>query len=201
MNMIMKANVLPAMGLKIVFSSILLLLIVAGCIKKDEKLPQGEQRIEEPYQEFGSSVLYSYDGPHKQLKLETEYMRKGLSDTATILVVPVKLTLYDSTGDEGSHVLADSGFTTARRDSFYIWGDVFVKTDEGMVIRSESLWWNQQTAKIGSEDFVQIITSGGDVLRGRGLDANESFSRWSLKQSVTGEFPNFKRQFDEDDDF
>ncbi|MFW6253678.1 MAG: LPS export ABC transporter periplasmic protein LptC [Chitinivibrionales bacterium] len=177
------------------------LLLAAGCGQKNEKLPKGSDMITEPYQEFGQSVLYSYDGPHKQLKLETDYMRKGLSYTAKILVVPVKLTLYDTTGAQGSLILADSGFTTAERDSFLIWGDVYVKTNDGMVIRSESLWWNQQTAKIGSDDFVQIVTPGGDVLRGRGLDANESFTRWSLKESVTGEFPDFKRRFDEDEEF
>ncbi len=187
------------MRLIIVFCAILISLFAIGCNKKSDPLPKESQTIEEPFQEFGLSTLYSYDGPHKQLKLEAEYMRKGLTDTAKILVVPVKLSLYDTTGKEGSRILADSGYTTAQRDSFLVWGNVYVKTDDGMIIRSQSLWWNQQTAKIGSEDHVEIVTSGGDVLRGKGLDANETFSRWSLR-STSGEFPDFKRRFDEDEE-
>lgn len=153
-----------------------------------------------PYQEFGRSMLNLYSGRHRLWKLETDYMRKTLNDTAKVLVTPVTLTLYDTTSDDetNTRVLADSGYTSAERDSFYLWGNVLVRRKDGLQIRSESLWWNQQTHRVGSDKFVEIKTAKGDVMRGKGLDATESFSSWTLRENVSGVFPNFRQRAEGD---
>jgi LPS export ABC transporter protein LptC len=153
-----------------------------------------------PYQEFGRTTLFSFDGAYKIWRLETDYMRKNMGDTAKMLAVPVEIITYDSMGETGTRILSDSGYTTSALESFDIWGNVYVKTRDGLVIRSESLWWNKQTHKVGSEDFVEIRTPEGDVLQGRGLDANESFTRWSLRSSVKGRFPDFRERVEAEDE-
>jgi hypothetical protein len=47
---------------------------------------------------------------------------------------------------------------------------------------------------------VQIETVKGDILRGKGLDAVEDFSRFTFKSQVSGKFPDFKRRMEENDD-
>jgi hypothetical protein len=37
------------------------------------------------------------------------------------------------------------------------------------------------------------------VMRGRGLDATESFSSWTLRSSVSGQFPNFRERMEKDE--
>jgi LPS export ABC transporter protein LptC len=123
-----------------------------------------------------------------------------MGDTSSMLAVPVMITMYDSTGETGTRILADSGRTHSELESFDIWGNVFVKTDDGLVIKSESLWWNKLSHEVGSEDFVQIETPEGDILRGKGLDANESFTRWSLRENVSGHFPNFRERVEGKED-
>jgi len=144
--------------------------------------------------------MYAYEGGNKILELETDYMRRGMSDTARTLIAPVDLTIFDSTGQARSKVLADSGTVSSNRDDFFVWGDVYVRTMDKKVIRSQSLWWKKTTHKVGSRDYVEIRTPEGDVLRGKGLDADESFTQWSMN-SVTGEFPDFKERMDAKEDF
>jgi LPS export ABC transporter protein LptC len=177
-----------------------LALLFAGCNSKKDTIPQSDMSISEPYQEFGKSTMHSYEGPHKIWRLDTDYMRKGMSDTARMLVVPVRLTIFDTTGRQSSRVLADSGTTSPNRDDFFVWGNVYIRTMNGQIIKSESLWWNRNTHKVGSDEFVEITTPAGDVLRGKGLDANESFSNWSLRDNVSGEFPNFKERMESDEE-
>jgi len=172
------------------------LAVNAGGCQRKKSIPQSADSITVPYQEFGKTTLYSYDGPYKIWRLETEYMRKELSDTAKMLAVPVVITMYDSQGTAGTRILADSGNTSKELRDFFIWSNVFIKTDEDLKIKSQSLWWDKETHKVGSDDFVEITTPEGDVLRGKGLDANESFSRWSLRKSVSGEFPNFRERME-----
>jgi LPS export ABC transporter protein LptC len=172
----------------------------ASCTGKRKNIPQSGDSIAVPYQEFGPTTMYCYDGPYKIWRLETEYMRKNISDTAKMLAIPVVITMYDSQGVAGTRILADSGNTTKELRNFDIWGNVYIKTHENLRIKSQSLWWDKETHKVGSDDFVEITTPEGDVLRGKGLDANESFSRWSLRKSVSGTFPNFRERMESEDE-
>lgn len=170
------------------------LSLSSSCSGGKDAIPESSDTVAVPFQEFGRSTLFSYDGTIKLWRLETDYMRKELSDTAHMLAVPVKITQYDSAGNANSLILADSAHTRDGLDSFFIWGDVYVRTQDDLIIRSESLWWNKLSHKVGSEDYVKITTPAGDVLRGKGLDATESFSNWTLRENVSGWFPNFRER-------
>ena len=180
----------------IIFSFI---IITSGCTKR-ETIPQASDTLVTPCQEVGASTLYAYDGPHLIWILDSDYSFKTLEDTSSMLVVPVRMSIFDTLGTKTTRVLADSGLTKKELVEFFLWGNVYIKNYDGQIIRSETLWWNKTTRKVGSDDFVEISTPEGDVLRGKGLDATETFSSWSLRERVSGEFPNFQERMDSDED-
>ncbi len=185
------------------FSIILFLfLLLSGnsCSNKKEALPQISDTLVEPCQEVGESTLYCYRGEHLVWRLNSDYSRKTLHEDSAMLVVPVRLMVYDTLGKKSTRILSDSGTTTKTLEKFFIWGNVYVKNWDGLIIESQSLWWNKKSALIGSDEFVKITTPNGDVLRGKGLDASESFSWWTLRKSVSGEFPNFKNRMESDEE-
>jgi len=47
---------------------------------------------------------------------------------------------------------------------------------------------------------VQVETTKGDILRGKGLDAVEDFSHFTFKSQVSGQFPDFKRRVEANED-
>jgi LPS export ABC transporter protein LptC len=193
------ANPFIHMAIQTAALAVAILAALPGCTKNEKDLPQASDSVSVLYQEAENTSMSCYDGPHKLWRLDTDYMRRELSDTAQMLAVPVKITTFDTTGKAMSIILSDSGRTGQQMERFFIWGNVYIKTSENMIIRSQSLWWEKNTHKVGSDDFVQIKTPEGDVLRGKGLDANESFSRWSLRKNVSGHFPNFRERFEKDD--
>jgi LPS export ABC transporter protein LptC len=115
-----------------------------------------------------------------------------MDDSGSILAVPIRLTLFDTLGDTTTQVLSDSGRTTEGFKHIFIWGNVYIKNQEGLIVKSQSLWWDKASRKVGSDDFVEIRNPDGNVLRGKGLDASDSFSWWTLRENVSGEFPNFQ---------
>jgi LPS export ABC transporter protein LptC len=127
-------------------------------------------------------------------------MKKPLADTGKMLVVPVTLWLYDSLGIIRTKVLADSGITTSSLENFTVWGNVYIRNQDSLIVRTQKLWWIKGTRKVSSDTYVQIETPKGDILRGKGLDAVEDFSRFTFKSQVTGKFPNFKDRMDKNDD-
>lgn len=176
-------------------------IVIGGCGKEKKLAPQSNEKVETPFREFGESTMYFYDGDVVQFILNTDYMRQGMSDTARMVFSPVDLDVYDSTGEKVSRILADSGRTSTGRDEFYVWGNVHVKRRDNLVIRSESLEWNRETQRVTSDDHVEIQHPSGDVLRGRGLDATETFSSFTFTKGASGEFPNFKERAESDEGF
>jgi len=109
--------------------------------------------------------------------------------------------VYDSLGKSATRIIADSGSTDSGMEQFDLWGSVLIKTEEGMMVKSEQLRWFKERRKVTSDTYVQIETPKGDLLRGRGLDANDDFSRFSFKADVRGKFPDFRKRIEEQDGF
>lgn len=176
---------------------IFFLVSSSQCTQK-ESIPQIVDTIPNPYQEGGASTLYCYGDSRLLWILKSEYSRRDLNDTSSMLVVPVDMIIYDTASEKSTHVLADSGITKRDLNYFFIWGNVHIKNHDGQVIKSQSLWWNKSTRRVGTDDYVQIQTPSGDVLRGKGLDAADSFSEWTLREEVSGKFPNFRDRIEEE---
>lgn len=185
-TMIVRNVILAILGL--IFCSGLM----SSCTKEKENIPVSSDRIGVPFQEFDSTTLYFYVKKYVQWKLSADYMRKSVADTGSILVKPVRLLSYDSVGNFRTKVLSDSGTTNNAMDQFFIWGNVYIRTQDSLVVHTERLWWNKNTRKVTSDTYVQIETPKGDILRGKGLDATEDFSRFTFKSNVSGKFPDFK---------
>jgi LPS export ABC transporter protein LptC len=171
-------------------------LFFEGCAPKKDPIPVGNEGIDTPVQQFNDAAMYFYNDQRIQWKLDADLMRRPLTDTGSILVVPVRLVLFDSVGAIRTRVIAESGLVAENMESYWVWGDVLIRTRDSMVVRTEKLKWFKKTRKIESDTYVQIETNKGDILKGKGLDATEDFSHFSFKEDVTGAFPDFKRRME-----
>lgn len=170
---------------------LLCLLFVFGCNGKKDTIPKSSITVDVPLQEISNTTMFFYEGQRKQWKLEADHIRKELVDNGKSLVWPVRLTLFDSLGKQSTIVTADTGSIGSRKEAYFVWGNVYVRTSDTLTVRSQRLWWTQTTHKIESDTFVEMKTASGTIMRGKGLDATESFSRWEFKSQVSGEFPDF----------
>ncbi|MDR2578869.1 MAG: LPS export ABC transporter periplasmic protein LptC [Chitinispirillales bacterium] len=174
---------------------------LCGCAPKQDALPVGERVITSPQQEFSEAALFFYEGGVKRWRLDTDYMSRPLSDTGSILVAPVGISVYDTLGNLSARIVSDSGRSDFNMAVFDLWGSVYIRNEDGMVVRSEQLKWFKDGRRITSDTFVQVETPKGDILRGKGLDAIDDFSRFSFKADVSGRFPDFRRRIEEQDEF
>ncbi|HUI92902.1 MAG TPA: LPS export ABC transporter periplasmic protein LptC [Chitinivibrionales bacterium] len=177
------------------------LSLLMGCAQKNETVPVSNAVIDRPFQEIDSSTMYYYNAGRLQWKLDSKHMKKFIADTGHILANPVKLNVFDSLGKVSSIVLSDSGYTDAAMKNFCVWGNVFVRAQNGVKVTSKRLYWNLVTHRITSADTVYLKTPKGDQLQGRGFDAMEDFSMWTFQHEVQGRFVNFKERVDKGDMF
>jgi LPS export ABC transporter protein LptC len=187
--------------LLLIMTLALTLLLAMGCSGKKEIIPVSRVSVKTPYQELDSTTMVSYNGSKKTWILESDHIVKVLADTGHIRGAPVKITVFDSLGKQTSKVLSDSGMADALMQEFIVWGNVFVKAENGVRVKTQKLAWNQKTHRVTSDTYVQLITQKGDVLRGKGLDAAEDFSSWRFLHDVSGRFPNFRERVDKGGEF
>jgi LPS export ABC transporter protein LptC len=172
------------------------LVAFIGCGQKKEPAPVSEAVVGQPYQELDSTGMRYFNAGRLQWKLESKHMRKTLADTGHVIGNPVKLTVYDSLGKETTQVLSDSGSTDGPMKQLSVWGNVFVRAQNGVRVKSNKLNWDVKKHLVTSDDYVQLRTINGDVLQGKGMEAAEDFSWWKFLHNVSGRFPNFKERMD-----
>ncbi len=179
-----------------------LLLVVAfivvmrlrACQNDDNKqLQQGMEVPSGTGQELTAATLAAYDDTTRIWKLKTKKLIQN-REIKQITIAPVDLNMYNDSGAVTTHVLSDSGITTEKMESFFIWGHVVITDEDGNTIRSKSLSWDKKERRLHSSDYVEIASAGGEVLRGKGFNAAEDFSWWEFHEDVTGKFTNFDEE-------
>jgi len=98
----------------------------------------------------------------------------------------LEVDFYDTLGEHTSHLTADSGWVWEKRQNLEVLGNVFVVTDDGIKLETESLKWDPKINKITTDDFVKI-TKGKDIMTGYGLEADQNLRNFKIKRWVKGE--------------
>jgi LPS export ABC transporter protein LptC len=120
---------------------------------------------------------------------DTEWVLEA--DTASVFrerktVVAERMTIDFLDGPRRvSRLIADQGVLNQATDDLEARGHVRVTTDDGAVLTTEVLFWDHQSAKIHTEEYVEI-TQGSDVLAGYGLEADPGLDRVEIRRQVRG---------------
>ncbi len=188
-------------GTWIVAVVLFITLCSIDCMRKREMVPVSTVAVSSPYQELDSATMISYNGSRKVWVLESRHIIKPLADTGHFRGDPVKITAFDSIGRQTSLILSDSGTADGAIQLLTVWGNVFVKAENGTRVNAKKLVWNLKTHRITSDTWVQLTTKKGDMMEGTGFEAQEDFSSWEFKSKVEGVIRNFKDRVEQEDDF
>ncbi len=168
------------------------------CTRKESNIPVAQDTVGAAQQTIQGCTIRYYEKQQLKWRLNSSQILRTMGKNGDTRATPVYLRLYSEDGDSSSRIIADSGRTNAANTRFRVWGNVHVWTPDSLVIRAQSLTWNQKTHEITSDSYVEIKTSLGDVMRGKGLTANESFTRWEFHENVSGSFPRFERRMQQE---
>jgi LPS export ABC transporter protein LptC len=163
-----------------------LLLGVVGCsndldsVAAVEVSASGPDRVSE-----GTTYLYSDSGRvRNQLRagrvsefITTEPHRTELDEG-------LELTFFDRNGKPGSVLKARKGRILTEAKRMEVEDQVVFTNAKGERLETEQLIWSQDSHRVHTERPVRI-TREQDILFGQGLDANEDFSRYTIRR-ITG---------------
>jgi LPS export ABC transporter protein LptC len=167
-----------------------ILIFLSGCQREQpQKAPYTKNLPDQVLR--NATMLFTQDGVKTTVikaKTVAKWTNKDLTQAESLWV-----DFFDENGEHTSHLVADSGWIKEKEQKLGVWGNVYVITDEGIELETQTLSWNPSSNKITTEDFVKI-TKDQDVMTGYGLEADQKLKNIKIKTEVKGEIQKKKKQ-------
>jgi LPS export ABC transporter protein LptC len=92
------------------------------------------------------------------------------------------MIFFDDSEVEEARITARNGKYEEKKKLLTAWDQVVLTNKAGEKLETEQLIYLQDSARIVTDKQVVIILSGGTILRGRGLESNDSFTQYRIIQ-------------------
>ena len=91
----------------------------------------------------------------------------------------VTVDFYDTSGIHTSVLTSREAWVNDRTKNLEARGDVVVKSDNGSVLVTEVLYWNNARRKVHTDEFVKITTPD-EAIQGRGFESDETLRYYKV---------------------
>ena len=166
---------------------LMVLFAVTSCqTNRDEIMAIGKKEVMPALTGKDVTMLYS-DSTVLKIKLLTPQMQKyekDVKEPVTIMPKGLFVIFYDEKGKEATTLKADYGVRYELSKRMEVKYNVEVINVNGEKLNTEHLTWDEQKKKITSDAFVKITTAK-EIIMGKGLEANQDFTQYEIKE-VTG---------------
>ncbi|MBL7191087.1 LPS export ABC transporter periplasmic protein LptC [bacterium] len=151
---------------------------ICGCQKINEPPEAYELTKGMPDQEIWNARIEFTQGDRITSILNAKYMAIYEQPGLTLVDTFLRLDMFDNSGRHTSVITADSGVIRGE-DSLLAIGNVVVISDSGLMLETERLGWNRNSAKVISDTNI-VLTTETDTLYGVGLIADEDLKNWEI---------------------
>ncbi|MDH5475906.1 MAG: LPS export ABC transporter periplasmic protein LptC [Cyclobacteriaceae bacterium] len=164
---------------------ILLTMTLLSCAKR-ERIVEMQKEYDGPMLELEDVIFYYSDSALVKIKGITPH-RMEYANGNQAFPEGLYLEFYDETGKVESTIDANVAFYNKEEDHWLGQeGVVVMESETGKNLKTEELYWEPAEERIHTDKFV-TITSEDEVLYGKGLDAKQDLSEYTIK-NPTGDF-------------
>jgi LPS export ABC transporter protein LptC len=160
-------------------------LILAGCRNDIEQVRAITDKNTHPTQTSHNAVYTFSEKGKKQTRLEAtllEQFEMEGEDDYLLASNGFTMIFFDSSAQEDARITAGNGKYEEKKKLLTAWDSVILTNKAGEKLETEELIYLQDSARIVTDKQVTITLSGGTVLRGRGLESNDSFTQYRIIQ-------------------
>lgn len=111
----------------------------------------------------------------------------------------LRLLMFDSLGNQESTLDANYGVNYPEEKRVVVKNDVVVTNNQGDTLNTELLTWSRKDHRIYTDEYVKITTPD-EIIYGDGLESNESFTKYRIK-NIRGTISVNPDGEEEDEDF
>ncbi len=143
--------------------------VLSSCGEGGESGPEAEGGIVPDQEINGFTLTQTNDG--RSVWSLTAELALVFEDADRIETTRPRVEFYDEDGESRSVLNARNGLLKRRTNDMEVSGSVVVTSNDGTVLRTEHLTWDERRGKISTEMPVRV-TRDGDVMTGTGAEAD-----------------------------
>ena len=156
--------------------------ILCSCENDAEEIASLTKKEKSPLS-VGKNVEFIYsEKSNVKIKITAPLMEEyGMEEENKYMEMKegIKVLFYDSLLKVSSTLTANYAIRRISENIMEAKNDVVVINDKGEVLNTEHLIWNEDSAKIYSDEFVKISTAD-EIIIGEGMEANQDFTKWKI---------------------
>ena len=128
-----------------------------------------------------SKLIYS-DSAIVRVILNATQMDRYLGEEPYLEITKgLKVQFFNPSGRKESELTAQYAKIDEEKNLMEAKNTVIVKNENGDILETEHLLWNEKTEMIYTEEFVKITTKD-EMIFGEGLESNQNFTKYTIKK-------------------
>ena len=168
------------------FVTLILIISFISCENKLEP-PRTDLKSEEiPNQESWNSTVVFSDSGHVKAILRAGHIAVFNKKGYTLVDSNAVVDFYNKNGQKVSTLHGKRGKVLDRTKDIEIYDSVIAVNQEGSVLRTEKLLWNNKSQKVSTDVFVNIKTPNEEI-EGIGFESDQNLKNYTIYE-VTGTF-------------
>ena len=113
-------------------------------------------------------------------KIKSEILKKNNQSLQLELYNNVNVNLFDEIFQQKSLIKSESAMVNEKENKIKAYGNVEVISDDGKVLKTDSLSWDNNSDRIYTNANLEFITSNTDTLYGTGFESNIDLTDWNI---------------------
>ena len=115
-------------------------------------------------------------------KIKSEVLKKNNQSLQLELFDNVNVDLFDENFQQKSLIKSQSAMVNEKENKIKAYGSVVVISDDGKILMTDSLTWDNNSDKIYTDANLEFSTSDSDTLYGTGFKSNIDLTNWNILQ-------------------
>ena len=115
-------------------------------------------------------------------KIKSEVLKKNNQSLQLELFDNVNVDLFDENFQQKSLIKSQSAMVNEKENKIKAYGSVMVISNDGKILMTDSLTWDNNSDKIYTDANLEFITSDTDTLYGTGFKSNIDLTDWNIFQ-------------------
>ena len=115
-------------------------------------------------------------------KIKSEVLKKNNQSLQLELFDNVNVDLFDENYQQKSLIKSQSAMVNEKENKIKAYGSVVVISNDGKILTTDSLTWDNNSDKIYTDANLEFITSDSDTLYGTGFKSNIDLTNWNILQ-------------------
>lgn len=184
------------------FKALFVILTIVSCSKTEYPRDKEAATNSVDASFDDATIILSRDGKQEAVVDAKHIDRWEMKDSTEASTV--KIVLYDSLGIGRSTLTAKRGLLREKSAKFAMFGDVVGVSKDSTILNTQSLFWNPDSKKITTDDYVEIRRKNGDLIKGWGMIADRDLRNIEITRDVSGKVKSIpeteKAKFDKKKD-